>query len=133
MNHKLKTMSASVLAMLPIGGIAEAENLEGSRPNIILVMTDDQGMGDLSCMGNQIVKTPNIDRFHEKATRFTDFQVSNDFRHIGKDNKAIVLPDRITYLDLAHFALHRYRPVNNKPRNWRCQNGFFQLRLRSLQ
>ena len=33
-------------------------------------------MGDLSCMGNKVVKTPNIDKFHESSTRFTDFQVS---------------------------------------------------------
>ena len=50
--------------------------LKGSRPNIIFVLTDDQGMGDLSCMGNPILKTPHIDRFYERATRFTDFQVS---------------------------------------------------------
>ncbi|MGJ8676710.1 MAG: arylsulfatase [Akkermansiaceae bacterium] len=55
---------------------AGATPLKGSRPNIIVVMTDDQGMGDLSCMGNEIVKTPHIDRFHEGSTRFTDFQVS---------------------------------------------------------
>lgn len=53
-----------------------ASNLIGSRPNIIMVITDDQGMGDLSCMGNEIVRTPHIDRFYEGATRFTDFQVS---------------------------------------------------------
>lgn len=53
-----------------------AQSLKGSRPNIILVMTDDQGMGDLSCMGNPILRTPNIDDFYEKSTRFTDFQVS---------------------------------------------------------
>lgn len=52
------------------------DRLEGSKPNIVLVLTDDQGMGDLSCMGNQVVKTPNIDNFHDKALRFTDFQVS---------------------------------------------------------
>lgn len=54
----------------------DAKSLAGSRPNIILVMTDDQGMGDFSCMGNEIVRTPNIDRFYEQSTRFTDFQVS---------------------------------------------------------
>ncbi len=52
------------------------EPLQGSRPNIILVLTDDQGMGDLSCTGNTILKTPHIDAIYEKATRFTDFQVS---------------------------------------------------------
>lgn len=51
-------------------------NLSASRPNIILVMTDDQGLGDLSFTGNKIVKTPNIDRFANNAVRFNDFQVS---------------------------------------------------------
>ncbi|MDB4358758.1 arylsulfatase [Verrucomicrobiales bacterium] len=53
-----------------------AKPLAGSRPNIILVMTDDQGMGDLSCMGNEVVRTPHIDAFFEKATRLTEFHVS---------------------------------------------------------
>ncbi len=55
---------------------AAAESLEGSRPNIILVMTDDQGMGDLSCLGNPVLRTPNIDRFYKLSTRFTEFHVS---------------------------------------------------------
>ena len=46
------------------------------RPNIIFVITDDQGYGDLSCHGNPILKTPNIDRFHRESVRFTDFNVS---------------------------------------------------------
>lgn len=51
-------------------------NLSASRPNIILVMTDDQGLGDFSFTGNKIVKTPNIDRFANNSVRFNDFQVS---------------------------------------------------------
>ena len=51
-------------------------SLAGSRPNIILVMTDDQGMGDLSLTGNTHLKTPRIDAFAEASTRFTDFHVS---------------------------------------------------------
>ncbi|MEQ1824372.1 MAG: arylsulfatase [Pirellula sp.] len=63
--------------MVSIGlPIAKAESVAGKRPNIILIMTDDQGMGDLACLGNQILKTPNLDRFHKLSTRFTNFHVS---------------------------------------------------------
>lgn len=46
------------------------------RPNVIIVMTDDQGYGDLGCHGNQILKTPNLDQLHAESVRFTDFHVS---------------------------------------------------------
>ena len=46
------------------------------RPNVILVMTDDQGYGDLSCHGNPILKTPHLDALHAESVRFTDFHVS---------------------------------------------------------
>ncbi len=44
-------------------------------PNIILVITDDQGYGDLGCTGNPILKTPQIDRFHQDSIRLTNFHV----------------------------------------------------------
>ena len=55
---------------------AVAASLAGKRPNIILVMTDDQGKGDLSCLGNPIMKTPHLDQLYGVSTRFTDFHVS---------------------------------------------------------
>src|SRR5258708_5715115 len=51
-------------------------SLEARRPNIIFVLTDDQGYGDLSCHGNPILKTPNLDRLQDEGVRFTDFHVS---------------------------------------------------------
>ncbi|MBM4019728.1 MAG: arylsulfatase, partial [Planctomycetes bacterium] len=48
----------------------------GRRPNVILVLTDDQGYGDLSCLGNPVLKTPNIDRLHAESVRLTDFHVA---------------------------------------------------------
>lgn len=45
------------------------------RPNVVLVMTDDQGYGDLRCHGNSMIKTPNLDRLHSQAVRLTDFHV----------------------------------------------------------
>jgi len=46
-----------------------------SRPNVVLVMTDDQGYGDLGCHGNTMIRTPNLDRLYRESVRFTDFHV----------------------------------------------------------
>ncbi|MCG9792354.1 arylsulfatase [Flavobacterium algicola] len=74
---KIKTKILTLLIIsIPLISKAQVSQLKNSRPNIIFVMTDDQGMGDFSCMGNQVVKTPNIDKFYEKATRFTEYHVS---------------------------------------------------------
>jgi arylsulfatase A-like enzyme len=63
-----------VLIGLMLCGVAALS--AAPRPNIIFVITDDQGYGDLSCHGNPILKTPNLDRFHSESVRFTDFNVS---------------------------------------------------------
>ncbi|MBI4661745.1 MAG: sulfatase-like hydrolase/transferase [Verrucomicrobia bacterium] len=46
------------------------------KPNVILVITDDQGYGDLSCHGNPVLKTPNLDQLHRESIRLTDFHVT---------------------------------------------------------
>lgn len=45
-------------------------------PNVVMVITDDQGYGDLSCHGNPVLKTPNIDKLHAESVRLKDYHVS---------------------------------------------------------
>ena len=45
------------------------------RPNVILVITDDQGYGDIGAHGNPAIKTPVLDRLHDESVRLTDFHV----------------------------------------------------------
>lgn len=46
------------------------------RPNVIFILTDDQGYGDLACHGNPYIRTPHLDRLHTESVRFTNFHVS---------------------------------------------------------
>lgn len=46
------------------------------KPNVILILVDDQGYGDIAALGNPYIKTPNIDRLHSSSARFTDYHVS---------------------------------------------------------
>lgn len=45
------------------------------RPNVIIVITDDQGYGDLGCHGNPVLRTPNLDRLYRQSVRLTNFHV----------------------------------------------------------
>ncbi len=45
-------------------------------PNVVVILADDLGYGDIGCYGNKKIKTPNIDRFATEGTRFTSFYVS---------------------------------------------------------
>ena len=56
--------------------VAAAESLAGRKPNIVFLITDDQGYGDISAHDNPVLKTPNLDRLHDEGVRFTDFHVS---------------------------------------------------------
>ncbi len=64
-----------VHAAKPQSGQAEASPAR-TLPNVVLIMTDDQGYGDLGCHGNPVLKTPNLDRLHAESIRLTNFHVS---------------------------------------------------------
>jgi arylsulfatase A-like enzyme len=67
----LGMVPAMAWAQLP----AEGRGALGKRPNVVLVITDDQGYGDLGCHGNPIIKTPALDRLYQESIRLTDFHV----------------------------------------------------------
>ena len=48
---------------------------DADRPNVILIVTDDQGYGDMSCHGNPWLKTPNLDRLGAESVRLEDYHV----------------------------------------------------------
>ncbi len=52
-----------------------AQRMNRETPNVVLVITDDQGYGDLGCHGNDIIQTPNLDALHAQSVRLTDFHV----------------------------------------------------------
>ena len=48
-----------------------------SRPNIVILLTDDLGYGDLSCQGHLVIRTPNLDRLAAEGQRWTSFYASS--------------------------------------------------------
>jgi len=53
------------------------ENKEAKRPNIIVILTDDQGYSDVGCYGANGFRTPNADRMAKEGMKFTDFYVAS--------------------------------------------------------
>ena len=69
-------LSGSIKALLIIFGFLISGivlSLGDERPNFVVILCDDLGYGDISCYGNKIIKTPNIDRLASQGIRFTDY------------------------------------------------------------
>ncbi|MDF7825470.1 arylsulfatase [Pontiellaceae bacterium B12227] len=127
-NH-WKVAAASVLLAC---GSAVAE-----KPNVVFVITDDQGMGDLGCTGNPYLKTPNLDKFHDGAIRFTNYHVGTTCapsrsmimsgRHCNRVNvyhtingRSILFEDEVTLADV--FAQNGY--VNAMYGKWHLGDNY---------
>ncbi|MFC1608281.1 sulfatase [Candidatus Latescibacterota bacterium] len=66
------------------------------RPNILFVMTDDQTVDQMSCSGNPLIQTPNMDRLANEGTRFSNCFCTN----------SLCAPSRATILTGCYSALH---------------------------
>src|SRR5271166_6053733 len=70
---RLLGVTAATLAFTPA---VDAAATARRPPNIIILLSDDQGYGDFSCHGNPVLKTPNLDKLHGQSIRLTDFHVA---------------------------------------------------------
>jgi arylsulfatase A-like enzyme len=63
---------ALIALLLCAPGILRAAAETPRKPNVIIILTDDQGYSDLSCYGSTRIKTPRVDRMAAEGVRFTD-------------------------------------------------------------
>lgn len=71
----MKLSALVSLAVLTLTGAAHAaapEKLAGSKPNVVVILCDDLGYGDLGCFGHPAIRTPNLDRLAAEGARLTD-------------------------------------------------------------
>ena len=61
------------VALLQTGFAPTGYASDSRQPNIIFIMADDLGYGDLGCYGQELVKTPCLDAMAQQGMRFTDF------------------------------------------------------------
>ena len=87
---------AAVYGVLAAGSLLAAEDTKNRKPNVVVILTDDQGWGDLSINGNTNLSTPNIDSLARDGARFDRFYVC-----------PVCSPTR------AEFLTGRYHPRSN--------------------
>jgi arylsulfatase A-like enzyme len=93
------------LAALILTGALVSAGQAADRPNLVIMMTDDQRQDAMSCAGNKFLKTPNMDRIAGEGMRFQNMFVTN----------ALCSPSRATLLTGVYS--HTHGVIDNKNRN----------------
>ncbi|MBD2753927.1 sulfatase family protein [Spirosoma validum] len=90
MIHYRNQLAFLSLFFLLVGSLASAQS--NQTPNVIIILADDLGYGDLSCYGHPTIRTPNLDKMAEEGTRFTQFYVA---ANVCTPSRAALLTGRL--------------------------------------
>lgn len=71
--NRMLFQSVALVCLLIAANFVAAASPEVTRPNVIVILVDDFGWGDIGCYGNTLVKTPHLDQMAKEGTRFTQF------------------------------------------------------------
>ena len=84
----MKNPFCVVLALVAFAVPGLAAKPKASKPNVVIFVADDLGIGDVGCFGNNTMKTPNIDKIADEGVKFT--------QHIAA--AAVCTPSRAAFL-----------------------------------
>lgn len=93
----MRCLFSAVVFSLVSGSVAMAASKPVTPPNVIFILADDLGWGDLSCYGHDRLRTPRLDRLAKQGTLFTQFYV----------NASVCSPSRCAFLTGQYPARHR--------------------------
>jgi arylsulfatase A-like enzyme len=97
--HFLKCSAVGAVGALVAVNFFSCRNLADNRPNFVFFLTDDQRWDGMSCAGNSILETPNIDRIAREGVRFSNMFVTN----------SLCGPSRASYLTGLYSHTHGVR------------------------
>ncbi len=88
------------LLALVVGGLSPSGGAGSTRPNFVIIFTDDLGYADVGCFGGKGIRTPNLDKLAREGMRFTSFYVA---QAVCSASRAALMtgcyPNRIGILD----------------------------------
>lgn len=101
MSNRFATLSVSCL----LAGVVSLAAQQPRLPNVVLIVADDLGYGDLGCYGQERIQTPNIDRLAKEGMRFTQFYAGS----------TVCAPSRSTLFTGKHTGHTTIRGNGNVP------------------
>lgn len=111
----LKNRRSVVVIAAVCGSVVAA--LSAERPNIIHIMADDMGWGDLACYGNEFAKTPSLDRMAKEGTLFTQYYSA----------AAVCSPSRISTMTGRFPGELGHHTVTWWPDHWKSKGNRFHM------